>query len=448
MDDMQRKLPFALEAEQSVLGSILLDPECLTVVAELITEEDFYLEEHKAIYTAMRSLFIKSRDIDVITLISMLEEEGIYDKSGGTQYIKLIAEVVPTAANARDYAKIVKDKSTLRRLILACSDISETAFSEQGAVDSLLGNAEQTIFEIAEKRDTKQFRHIRDILVNVYDNLELLATDKDAASGTPTGFSGLDNVLVGMGKGDFIIVGARPGMGKTSFTMNIATNVAKQTGKKVAVFSLEMSGEQLASRMLSSEAMVDSYALRSGKIEDDDWQKLAHAVQNLSGCEIYVDDSTGLTITQMKSKLRRMKNLGLIVIDYLQLMQSDRKTDNRTAEVGDISRNLKIMGKELGVPVICCAQLSRNPESRTGSGGKRPMISDLRESGSIEQDADVIIFLYRDDYYAVEKPEEAESNICEVIVAKNRHGATKTVKMGWIPQFTKFRSIDTDREEE
>ncbi len=448
MDELSRKLPFALEAEQSVLGSILLDPECLATVAELITEEDFYLEEHKSIYSAMRQLFIKSRDIDVITLINMLEEEGIYDKSGGTQYIKLIADVVPTAANAKDYAKIVKDKSTLRRIILTCSDISEAAYSEQGAVDSLVGNAEQKIFEIAQQRDTKEFRHIRDILVNVYDNLELLATDKDAASGTPTGFSGLDNVLVGMGKGDMIIIGARPGMGKTSFAMNIATNVSRQTGKKVAIFSLEMSGEQLASRMLSSEAMVDSYALRSGKIEDEDWQKLAHAVQNLSGCEIYIDDSTGLTITQMKSKLRRMKNLGLIVIDYLQLMQSDKKTDNRTAEVGDISRNLKIMGKELGVPVICCAQLSRNPESRAGAGGKRPMISDLRESGSIEQDADVIIFLYRDDYYVTDKEDDSENNIAEVIVAKNRHGATKTVKMGWIPQFTKFRSIDTEREEE
>ena len=448
MDDLSRKLPFALEAEQSVLGSILLDPECLATVAELITEEDFYLEEHKSIYSAMRQLFVRSKDIDVITLINMLEEEGIYDKSGGTQYIKLIADVVPTAANAKDYAKIVKDKSTLRRIILTCSDISEAAYSEQGAVDKLVGNAEQKIFEIAQQRDTKEFRHIRDILVNVYDNLELLATDKDAASGTPTGFSGLDSVLVGMGKGDMIIIGARPGMGKTSFAMNIATNVSRQTGKKVAIFSLEMSGEQLASRMLSSEAMVDSYSLRSGKIEDDDWQKLAHAVQNLSGCEIYIDDSTGLTITQMKSKLRRMKNLGLIVIDYLQLMQSDKKTDNRTAEVGDISRNLKIMGKELGVPVICCAQLSRNPESRTGSSGKRPMISDLRESGSIEQDADVIIFLYRDDYYVTDKEDDAENNIAEVIVAKNRHGATKTVKMGWIPQFTKFRSIDTEREEE
>ena len=447
MEDLQRKLPFALEAEQSVLGSVLINPECITEITGIISEEDFYLEEHRSIFAAMRQLFVKSREIDVVTLIRMLEEEGIYDKSGGTQYIKLIAEVVPTAQNAKDYAKIVKDKSTLRRLILACDDISENAYSEQGAVDSLLGNAEQKIFELAQNRDTKQFRHIHDVLVKVYDDLELLVTDKEAAHGTPTGFSGLDSVLVGMGKGDMIIVGARPGMGKTSFTMNIATNVARQTGKKVCVFSLEMSAEQLASRMLSSEAMVDSYALRSGKIEDEDWQKLAHAVTELSGTEIYIDDSTGLTITQMKSKLRRMKNLGLVIIDYLQLMQSDKKTDNRTAEVGDISRNLKIMGKELGVPIICCAQLSRNPESRAGAGGKRPMISDLRESGSIEQDADVIIFLYRDDYYALDKPEESEQNIVEVIVAKNRHGATKTVKMGWIPQYTKFRTIDNDREE-
>jgi len=298
------------------------------------------------------------------------------------------------------------------------------------------------MFDIAQKRDTKNFVHIRDLVSEVYKRLELIINDKDSTSGTPTGFSGLDSVLVGMGKVDLVLIGARPGMGKTSFALNIAANVAKSTKKTVAIFSLEMSGEQLASRLLSSEALVDSYALRSGKLNDSDWEKLSHAAEELAECELLVDDTTGLTITQMKAKLRRTRNLGLVIIDYLQLMQSDKKTDNRVQEVSDISRNLKIMGKELGVPVICCAQLSRSPESRTGSSGKRPMLSDLRESGAIEQDADVVIFLYNDEYYNLDKKGDDENVIAEVIVAKNRHGATRTVKMSWVPKYTKFVTID------
>lgn len=441
-NDITRRMPFSLEAEQSVLGSILIDPESFTAIADIITSDDFFLEEHRSIYTAMRSLFMKNREIDPVILINTLVEDGIYDKSGGTQYVRLIAQVVPTSANVREYAKIMRDKATLRRLIGVCSEISEEAYTEQGEVDGIVDRAEKRMFDIAQKRDTKNFVHIRDLVSEVYKRLELIINDKDSTSGTPTGFSGLDSVLVGMGKGDLVLIGARPGMGKTSFALNIAANVAKSTKKTVAIFSLEMSGEQLASRLLSSEALVDSYALRSGKLNDSDWEKLSHAAEELAECELLVDDTTGLTITQMKAKLRRTRNLGLVIIDYLQLMQSDKKTDNRVQEVSDISRNLKIMGKELGVPVICCAQLSRSPESRTGSSGKRPMLSDLRESGAIEQDADVVIFLYNDEYYNLDKKGDDENVIAEVIVAKNRHGATRTVKMSWVPKYTKFVTID------
>lgn len=440
-DNPIKKLPFALEAEQSVLGSILIDPESFTYIADIVSGEDFYLEEHRQIFDAMKRLFIQNREIDIVTLIDTLVKEGVYDEAGGTQYIRLIAEVVPSAANIRDYANIVKDKSTLRRLIEVCEEITGIAYSEQGAVEYVLDSAEQKIFAIAEKRETKSFDHIRNIMLRVYEQLELLSRDKGAARGTPTGFSSVDRLLVGLGKGDLVLVGARPGMGKTSFCMNIATNVAKQTKKAVCVFSLEMSAEQLVSRMLSSEALVDSYSLRSGSIAEEDWAKLAHAAAELSDTDILVDDTTGITITGMKAKLRRVKNLGLVIIDYLQLMQSDRRIDNRVQEVADISRNLKIMAKELAVPVICCAQLSRGPESRSD---KKPMLSDLRDSGAIEQDADIVMFLYRSEYYKSDdnSAHEQDANVAEVIIAKNRHGSTGTVKMGWIGQYTKFLSID------
>ncbi|NLK39932.1 MAG: replicative DNA helicase [Clostridiales bacterium] len=440
-DNPIKKLPFALEAEQSVLGSILIDPESFTYIADIVSGEDFYLEEHRQIFDAMKRLFIQNREIDIVTLIDTLVKEGVYDEAGGTQYIRLIAEVVPSAANIRDYANIVKDKSTLRRLIEVCEEITGIAYSEQGAVEYVLDSAEQKIFAIAEKRETKSFDHIRNIMLRVYEQLELLSRDKGAARGTPTGFSSVDRLLVGLGKGDLVLVGARPGMGKTSFCMNIATNVAKQTKKAVCVFSLEMSAEQLVSRMLSSEALVDSYSLRSGSIAEEDWAKLAHAAAELSDTDILVDDTTGITITGMKAKLRRVKNLGLVIIDYLQLMQSDRRIDNRVQEVADISRNLKIMAKELAVPVICCAQLSRGPESRSD---KKPMLSDLRDSGAIEQDADIVMFLYRSEYYKSDdnSAHEQDANVAEVIIAKNRHGSTGTVKMGWICQYTKFLSID------
>ncbi len=448
-DELSKKLPVALEAEQSVLGSILIDPESFTKIAGSIRSEDFYLTEHRSIFDAMRKLFDRSREIDPVTLIDMLVSEGVYDKAGGSNYIKLIADVVPTSANIVDYAKIVRDKSTLRRLIEACGEIEETAYSEQGEVAHILDSAEKKIFDIAQQRDSKNFMHIRDLVCNVHAHMEELCKNPDCESGTPTGFSPLDRTLVGLGAGDLVLIGARPGMGKTSFALNIATNIAKQPEKKtVCVFSLEMSGEQLVSRILSSEAMVDSYAMRRGNLSSDDWSKLAHAAGELSGCEILIDDTTGQTITAMKAKLRRVKNLGLVIIDYLQLMQGEKRNENRVNEVADISRNLKIMAKELGVPVICCAQLSRGPESRES---KKPMLSDLRDSGAIEQDADIVMFLYRGEYYKTDADpaqQEQNFNTAEIIVAKNRHGSTGTVKMNWIGQFTKFVPIEDVREEQ
>ena len=442
-DQFTKKLPFSLIAEQSLLGAILVDPDSLNDIADTVASTDFYLTEHAQIFTAMHELFLANKEIDIVTLIDMLVTKGIYSKSGGQDYIKTLCQAVPNALNVKDYATIVKQKSLLRQLIEVCSDISDTAYSEEGTANEVIDYAESRIFDIAQGRDTKNFRHIREVIGEVYKNLHTMATEGESAQGTKTGFSGLDNVLAGMGDSDLILIGARPGMGKTSFALNIATNVALQTKKKVCLFSLEMSAEQLVSRVISSEAMVDSYAMRTGRLDTKQWDDIAAATSKLAGCDILIDDTSGISVTGMKAKLRRINNLGLVVVDYLQLMQSDRRGDgNRVQEVADISRALKIMAKELSVPVICCAQLSRGPESRTD---KRPMLSDLRDSGAIEQDADTVIFLYRDEYYKTEGNQD-EGNIAEVIIAKNRHGSTGNVKMGWIGRFTKFRTLASDAE--
>lgn len=443
-DELIRKLPFSMPAEQSLLGSVLIDPASLNEVADLLNSEDFYLSEHKQIYLAMHELFLANSEIDVVTLIDMLVVKGIYDKSGGEDYIRTLTEAVPDALNIKDYARIVKEKSILRQLIAACGEISEAAYSEQESVTSILDHAEHLIFNIAQGRDTKNFRHIREVLGEVYSHLHELNTNKEATQGTQTGFSALDRVLAGMGKSDLVLVGARPGMGKTSFALNIATNVAKQTKKAVCIFSLEMSAEQLVNRVLSSEALVNSYTLRTGELGPEDWEHLAIAAGELAGCDILIDDTSGMTVTAMKAKLRRVQNLGMVVIDYLGLMQGDGHKDNRVQEVSEISRSLKIMAKELMVPVICCAQLSRGPEGRTD---KKPMLSDLRDSGAIEQDADTVIFLYRSEYYKTDgAPSDQNTSMAEVIIAKNRHGSTGTVNMGWNGQFTKFVTIDKEQE--
>ena len=448
-----KQMPVSIEAEQAFLGSIIRKPEAFDSVGGMLEVEDFYLEEHKHIYLSLTKMYTESRTIDPVTLANTLVESGIKDQTGGIQYIALLAESVPSAANIKDYAKIVKDKSTLRKLITACDDINKEAYEETSPVRDLIDFAEQKIFDISNNNDTKDMRHISDILHNVYKELEMSSEMRNANKGTKTGFSGLDDKLIELGKGDFVIVGARPGMGKTSFVLNIATNVAKKNKKAVAIFSLEMSGEQLATRLLSSEAMIDSQSLRTGILSNEDWENIAGVTAELSGCDIYVDDTSQIGVTEMRSKLRRVPNLGLVVIDYIGLMQCSSNSDNRAQQVGEISRNLKIMAKDFGVPIVCCAQLNRGTEAR-GVTNKRPTLADLRDSGSIEQDADVVMFLYRDTYYKDigatteqdgEAPIEDTANTAEVIIAKNRHGSVGNVKMGWIGQFTKFRSLEEDR---
>ncbi len=447
--DIIKQMPVSVEAEQALLGSIIINPDSFDKIGGMITVDDFYVTEHKHIFAAFVSMYSKSKTIDVVTLVNALVEQGDRDEVGGIQYIRILADSVPSAANVKDYARIVKDKSTLRRLINVCDEISADAYSEEEEVRAVIDSAEQKIFDISHNNDTKEFRHIRDVLQNVYKDIETLSETKGAVTGTRTGFSALDRTLVQMGKGDLIILGARPGMGKTSFALNIATNVAKSTKKSVAIFSLEMSAEQLVTRIISSEALVDSRSLRTGDLKPEDWNNIVDVISTLSGTDIYIDDTSAITSTEMKSKLRRLPDLGLVVIDYIGLMQSTSNTDNRAQQVGEISRNLKIMAKDFGIPIVCCAQLNRGTESRPGAG-KRPTLADLRDSGSIEQDADIVLFLYRDEYYkdiggAQDDSAAAESaNTAEVIVAKNRHGSVGNVKMGWIGQFTKFRTLEED----
>ena len=443
-DELLKKLPFSLISEQSLLGSVIISPAALDDVVQIITADDFYMAEHAEIFSAIKELFANSKEIDFVTLVDSLVTRGVYTESAATDYINQLVNKGSNALNVKDYAKIIKDKSVLRRLIGVCDEISEKAYGEEGDVSGLVDYAESLVFDIAQGRNSKNFRHISDVIGDVYQNLHTMATEGDSAQGTKTGFSGVDRVLAGMGNSDLILVGARPGMGKTSFALNVATNVAVQSKKTVCIFSLEMSAEQLVTRIISSEAMIDSYALRTGNLDSKQWSEIAKTTTKLAGCNILIDDTTGMTVTGMKGKLRRVKNLGLVVVDYLGLMQSDKRIENRVNEVAEISRNLKIMAKELGVPVICCAQLSRGPESRTD---KRPMLSDLRDSGAIEQDADVVIFLYKDDYYKTEKDNSDEGCIAEVIVAKNRHGSTDTIKMGWIGRYTKFRTIAQNMED-
>lgn len=430
-----RKMPFSMEAEQSVLGSIIIDPEKLKDVISEIRCDDFYLSQHACIYQAMRDIFVRpDSHLDEVTLLDEITKNGTYDEAGGKSYIMTLAKSVPSISNLFDYVKIIKEKSVLRRLINASEEISQMAFTAEGNAEDILDKSEQLIFDIAQKNDTKGFSHIRDIILENYRHLEELQKSGESALGTPTYFSGIDKLLVGMGKGDLVILGARPGVGKTSLALNVASNVALRTKKTVAIFSLEMSCEQLVSRMLASEALIDSYKMRKGNLEKDDWEKLARAAGVLAETDILIDDTSGISVTGMKAKLRRIKNLGLVVIDYLQLMSSDKRSDNRVQEVSDISRNLKLLAKELQVPVITCAQLSRTSEKEN----KKPVLSDLRDSGAIEQDADIIMFLSR-DYY---KNDPDKENVADCIIAKNRHGSTGTVTLGWYGQFTKFTTID------
>ena len=450
-NDLQEKnAPFSVTAEQSLLGSLMIDPNAITQVADMVSSNDFYVSEHPHIYLVIQELFATNKTIDYVTIINSLVNKGVFDKAGGENYIRQLVNAVPTAKNVKDYAKIVKEKAMLRALIDAGQKIIDVARAEQDSVESIVEFAEQKIYAVAEGRENKNFIPIRELITNLYKNLDDLAKNGIEARGVKTQFKALDEMMGGLGNSDMVLIGARPGMGKTSFALNIAANVAQNTKKAVCIFSLEMSADQLASRIISSEALIDSHVLRTGTLTMDDHKKLAEAVSRLSALDIQVDDTPGISVTGMKAKLRRVKELGLVIIDYLQLMQSDRRIDNRVQEVAEISRGLKIMAKELNVPVICLSQLSRNTESRQS---KKPMLSDLRDSGSIEQDADSVLFLYRPNYYKDDgnddgkgkkqskSNENASENIAEVIIAKNRHGSTGSIQIGWIPQYTKFLPI-------
>lgn len=444
--DYERKQPASIIAEQSLLGCILIDPQMISEIAGEITEDDFYLTDHAQIFSAMLRLFNESHEIDVVTLIDTLVKNGVYDKQNGQDYIMTISQIVPNAMNIKDYARIIKEKKILRQLIDAASEISEEAYSEQAPVSEILDSAQNSIYQISQGRDVHGFRHIRDLLSDVFENISAMANNDESVQTVDTGFSNLDRVLVGMGRGDLVLIGARPGMGKTSFALNIALNVAKKTRKEVCIFSLEMSAEQIAMRMLSTEAMVDSKKLRSGDLNDEDWKRIGDTSNELHNYDIVVDDTSDATVTNMRGKIRKelnkKKDIGLIIVDYLQLMQSERRIDNRVLEIGDISRSLKLMAKDFQIPIICCAQLSRKPEGRNT---QKPMLSDLRDSGAIEQDADMVMFLYREDYYNEEIDSNGQNLIAEVVVAKNRHGELGNVKLGWIPKFTKFRPIENDQ---
>ncbi|MEA4831319.1 Replicative DNA helicase [bioreactor metagenome] len=435
-----RQLPYSPEAEQAVLGALILDGTKINEIAGKISPEDFYIDKHVGIYEAVTELFVQSRTIDAVTLVDLLVKRGLYNEAGASSYIHRLAETVPSIANIGDYVRIVRDKAMLRRLIGICSEIEESAYEQSEDARAIVDCAEAKIFELSQGNITQDFAHVRDIIMQFMANLNFTRTNKEEAKGLPTYFGGIDNFLVGMGKGDLVVVGARPGMGKTSFAMNIATSAAKH-GKVAAVFSLEMSKIQLVSRMLSSEARIDSYNLRTGELNADEFARLAAASTMLSGAEIYIDDTSDITVSQMKAKLRRLKNLSFVVIDYLQLMSSDKRIDNRTLEIGDISRNLKIMAKEFGVPVMLLSQLSRNPEGRPD---KKPQLSDMRDSGAIEQDADIVMFLYRDEYY---KENTDMKNQASCMIAKNRHGGTGAVTLGWEGKYTRFCTIEQNFQE-
>jgi len=440
-----KQLPHSVEAEHAVLGSMLIDPRCVPEVIDKLRPEDFYLRQNKEIYETIYTMFNYSLTIDPVTVLENMKQNGYYDENQSRGYILQLMDTTPTAANVGEYIEILKDKTLLRQVAEAASGL--TAMIQEGTAtgQDILEAAEQRIYSIRQGRAARGLTPISQILIDVYDRLEELAASDQAIPGLSTGLRDLDRAISGLNKSDLILLAARPGMGKTSMALNILLDAGKKSGKKVAFFSLEMSREQLALRLISSECFVDNKKLVTGKLADEDWESVAAAADSLNRSAILIDDDSGVTVADILAKCRRVEDLGLIVIDYLQLMQSaggkTRGGDNRQQIVSDISRSLKIMAKDLNVPVLCLSQLSRANESRQD---KRPMLSDLRESGAIEQDADIVLFLYREGYY---NKETDNPNLSECIIAKNRHGETGTVELQWTPEFTTFSDIERRREE-
>ncbi|EGL18186.1 replicative DNA helicase [Paenibacillus chitinolyticus] len=441
---MGRVLPQNIEAEQAVLGAILLDSDSLITAMERMSPDDFYRPAHQHIFEAMIELAEEDEPVDLVTLTARLQNKQQLEEIGGVAYLSELANAVPTAANIDYYGQIVEEKSLLRRLIRTASQIVSDGYASADDVGMMLNDAEARILEISQRRASNGFISIRDVLMEVFERVEFLYSHKGGSTGIPSGFNDLDKMTSGFQRSDLIIVAARPSVGKTAFALNIAQNVGVRAKETVAIFSLEMGAAQLVQRMICAEANVDATRLRSGFLEGDDWEKLTMAIGSLSEADIYIDDSPSVTVADIRAKCRRLKQekgLGMILIDYLQLIQGRGKGDNRQQEVSEISRTLKQIARELNVPVIALSQLSRGVEQRQD---KRPMMSDLRESGSIEQDADIVAFLYRDDYY---DKESEKKNIIEIIIAKQRNGPVGTVELAFLKNFNKFVNMDRAHQE-
>ena len=432
--------PHDVEAEQAVLGSMLTDKDAVISAIEVLKEDDFYRTDNKSIYEAIINLYNRAEPIDIITVKAELESLGKFEQVGGLEYLASLPDKVPTTANAMKYIKIVEEKSTLRNLIKTANEIIELGYDPTEDVSDIMEGAEKKIFNIMQNNDKKSYSPIKDILVDSFTQLEELYNRKQHITGVPSGFTELDYKTAGFHGSDLVLIAARPAMGKSAFALNIATNAAVRANVPVVIFSLEMSKEQMVNRILCSEAMVDSNKVRTGKLEEDDWTKLAGSIGPLSDAEIYIDDTPGISVMEIRAKCRKLKlekNIGMVVIDYLQLVQgSNKRNGSREQEISEISRSLKILAKELNVPVIALSQLSRAVEQRPDH---RPMLSDLRESGAIEQDADIVMFLYRDDYY---NPDSEKKDIAEVIIAKHRGGSLGTVELLWLGSYTKFVNLE------
>lgn len=440
-----RQPPHSAQAEQAIIGSMLIDPRCIPDVMEKVSGEDFFLTANRNIFETIFHMFSYSQTVDPITVINEMRVRGTYRENETERYVREVMQATPTAANVLEYCAIVRDKSLLRSLGDVAEEVTGMVYEGAGDADALLEMAERKIYALRQGRNITGLLPISQVVNSAYEQIQAAAESQNAIPGLSTGLPDIDKRILGLNDGELIFIAARPGMGKTSIALNIALNVGKHSGKAVAIFSLEMTREQIVTRMLAYEGLVNGKKLITGNLTEEDWRRIGTAASTISQTDMYVDDNPVLTVTDMNAACRRIENLGLVVIDYLQLMTSaggtGRSGDNRQQVVSDISRALKIMAKELNVPVVCLSQLSRGPESRSD---KRPMLSDLRESGAIEQDADIVMFLYRDDYYN----EDSENhNLAECIVAKNRHGETRTVELQWLPEYTTFSSVERRHEE-
>nr|WP_144429912.1 replicative DNA helicase [Listeria newyorkensis] len=441
VDTLDRTPPQNIEAEQAVLGAVFLQPEALITASEILMPDDFYRQAHQHIFQAMLELSDQGKAVDVVTIYEALASTGKIEDVGGLPYLTELSGAVPTAANLEYYAHIVEDKALLRRLIRTATQIATDSYAREDEVETLMDEAEKNILEVSSRKNVGAFKNIKDVLVKTYDDIEILHNRKGDITGIPSGFSALDHMTAGFQRNDLIIVAARPSVGKTAFALNIAQNVATKTDENVAIFSLEMGAEQLVMRMLCAEGNINAQNLRTGSLTADDWQKLTIAMGTLSNSGIYIDDSPGVRVNEIRSKCRRLQQeagLGMIVIDYLQLISGSGRNggENRQQEVSEISRSLKALARELKIPVIALSQLSRSVESRQD---KRPMMSDIRESGSIEQDADIVAFLYRDDYY---DHESENDGTIEIIIAKQRNGPVGTVQLAFVKEYNKFVNLE------